>query len=427
MAACPGRPESWQVIMSGSPKEESLPSAWARARVQVLPGAGLVDRRGDTLLVVPVLSTAQHERVRELLELCARPDPSGHVRVDALRALLNLRPSGELPGFALLVRTGSALRAFVHGPVGIFVDGRPQERPGAGAGGTLGEHVLEDGAWHEVTVAAAGDPAAPGIAGILPFDLASGTVPGAGVTLHRVPAGRAQPPTAAQRPAEPPPERAPTSSTALRPAVRFRSVLLGECAAPAPDGEVARGRRRPPLPVAGAPGEATAGTAEPEALVEGVLCPAGHFTDPDLPACRTCGAPLPPGAGRVNRPRPPLGILVTDGGTIYPVTGDFVIGREAEAAPDVLAGRARPLALRDSVRSTSRIHARLTVAGWKVLLSDSRSANGTLLSRHGAAGPWLPVTPEIPVPLVHGDRVRLGQRQLLFDTWRETVVPQVFR
>jgi pSer/pThr/pTyr-binding forkhead associated (FHA) protein len=79
------------------------------------------------------------------------------------------------------------------------------------------------------------------------------------------------------------------------------------------------------------------------------------------------------------------------------------------------------------VRSTSRVHARLTVAGWKVLLSDSRSANGTLLSRHGAAGPWLPVTPEIPVPLVHGDRVRLGQRQLLFDTWRETVVPQVFR
>jgi hypothetical protein len=28
---------------------------------------------------------------------------------------------------------------------------------------------------------------------------------------------------------------------------------------------------------------------------------------------------------------------------------------------------------------------------------------------------------------VHGDRVRLGKRQLLFDTWRETVVPQVFR
>jgi pSer/pThr/pTyr-binding forkhead associated (FHA) protein len=121
-----------------------------------------------------------------------------------------------------------------------------------------------------------------------------------------------------------------------------------------------------------------------------------------------------------------LGILVTDGGTIYTVTGDFVIGREPERTPDVLAGRASPLPLRDSARSTSRVHARLTVRGWKVLLSDNSSANGTFLSRHGAAGPWLPVT-QAPVTLAHGDRVRLGKRQLLFDTWRETVVPQVFR
>jgi pSer/pThr/pTyr-binding forkhead associated (FHA) protein len=129
----------------------------------------------------------------------------------------------------------------------------------------------------------------------------------------------------------------------------------------------------------------------------------------------------------VRLARPPLGILVTDGGTVYTVTGAFVIGREADQAPDVLAGRARPLPLRDAARSTSRVHARLTVDGWRVLLSDERSANGTFVSRHGAAGPWLPVTAEAPFPLMHGDRVRLGKRQLLFDTWREAVVPQVFR
>jgi pSer/pThr/pTyr-binding forkhead associated (FHA) protein len=122
-----------------------------------------------------------------------------------------------------------------------------------------------------------------------------------------------------------------------------------------------------------------------------------------------------------------LGILVTDGGTIYTVTGDLVIGREAEQAADVLAGRARPVPLGDAARSTSRVHARLTATGWKVLLSDEGSANGTFLSRSGAAGPWLPVTRQRPVALVHGDRVRLGKRQLLFDTWRETVVPQAFR
>jgi pSer/pThr/pTyr-binding forkhead associated (FHA) protein len=122
-----------------------------------------------------------------------------------------------------------------------------------------------------------------------------------------------------------------------------------------------------------------------------------------------------------------LGILVTDGGTIYTVDGDFLIGREAGEAPDVLAGRARAVHLRDAARSTSRVHARLTVMGWKVRLSDNGSANGTFVSGHGAAGPWLPVAPHTSVTLAHGDRVRLGDRQLLFDTWRETVVPQVFR
>jgi pSer/pThr/pTyr-binding forkhead associated (FHA) protein len=184
------------------------------------------------------------------------------------------------------------------------------------------------------------------------------------------------------------------------------------------------------LPVAGAPEEGTAGTAGTtgrDVLVEGVFCPAGHFTDPDRSTCRTCGTPLPPDERRVTAPRPPLGILVTDGGTIYTVTGNVVIGREAESAPDVIAGRARPLPLRDAARSTSRVHARVTVQAWQVLLSDNSSANGTFVSRHGAAGPWLPVPPHTPLVLVHGDRVRLGRRQLLFDTWRETAVPEVFR
>jgi hypothetical protein len=219
-----------------------------------------------------------------------------------------------------------------------------------------------------------------------------------------------------------------SSATALRPAVQFRTVLLGECAVHAPATRPPPGRR-PPLPVAGAPGEAPPGTAttDPQVLVDGVHCLSGHFTDPDLPACLTCGTALPPAGPRVRGPRPPLGVLVTDGGTVYPVTGDLVIGREPDQAPEVLGGHARPLRLRDAARSTSRVHARLTVRGWKVLLSDDRSANGTLVSRHGAAGPWLPATSQAPVALLHGDRVRLGRRQLLFDTWRETVVPPVFQ
>ena len=415
--------------MSGSPTEEPLPSWRDWPRVQVHPGTGVVDRRGDTLLVVPVLPTSHHERVRELLELCHRPDPTGSARIHALRALLGLGPSGEMPGFALLVRTGHSLRALVHGPVRILVDGRAPGQPSAGGAGRVAEHVLEDGAWHGATVTADGDAVLPDLTDVLSLDLGSGSVPGAGVTLHRVPAGRAQQPPAAETTGASAAFGGTTSSTALRPTVQFRTVLLGECAVQAAGGRPGRGRRRPPLPVAGARGEGAVGNGStgPEVLVEGVLCPTGHFTDPELSTCPTCGTPLPPDGRRVSLPRPPLGILVTDGGTMYTVTGDFVIGREAEGAPEVLAGQARPLPLRDAARSTSRVHARLTIRGWKVLLSDNRSANGTFVSRHGAAGPWLPVTPQAPVTLVHGDRVRLGKRQLLFDTWRETVVPPVFR
>jgi hypothetical protein len=393
----------------------------------VHPGTGLVDRRGDILLVVPVLPT-HLEPVRELVELCRRPDRTGHARVDALRALLGRSSTTDLPGFTLLVGTGGSLRAFVHGPVRVLVDGRV---PGQGSGEkALAEHVLEDGAWQRVTVAAAGaaadgEPALPDVAGVLALDLESGTVPGGGVTLDRVQAVRSPAAPAAERAVEP--AAVPSSLTALRPAVQFRTVLLGESAARASAGRAARVRRRPPLPVAGAPAEGAARTTGPEVLVEGVLCPEGHFTDPDLATCRTCGTALPPGASRTSRPRPPLGILVTDGGTIYTVTGDFVIGREPERAPEVLAGQARPLPLRDAARSTSRVHAHLTVRGWQVLIGDASSANGTFVSGHGAAGPWLPVTPQVPVRLAHGDRLRLGKRQLLFDTWRESVVPQVFR
>ncbi|MDQ1662080.1 MAG: hypothetical protein QOJ68_2060 [Blastococcus sp.] len=410
---------------SATGKPRSTWNEWSS--VQVHPGAGVVDRRGNTLLVVPVLRADQLEGARALIELCRRGQTGSPVPLDAVQALLDRHSPGEMPGFALLVRTGAALRVLSSGPVRVLVDGRAPAQAGADEGRRPAEHVLADDGWHEVTVTADGGPAAaetalPGLADALPLDLAGGTVPGAGVTLLAVPAVRAPEALGADA------QAAAGPVTTLRPAVQFRTVLLGECVARIPGGRSARPPGRAPLPIAGAGSEGLADTApRADVLVEGVLCAAGHFTDPGLPACPMCGSPRHPDDRTVTRPRPPLGILVTDGGTIYTVTGDVVIGREAASAPDVLAGSAFPLLLRDEVRSTSRVHARLTVRGWKVLLSDNASANGTFVSRHGAAGPWLPVPPQTPLPLVHGDRLRLGRRQLLYDTWREAVVPEVFR
>jgi hypothetical protein len=373
--------------------------------VQVHPGTGAVLRRGDALLVVPALPQPAADPVRELLATCSRPDPTGTARPAALRALLERCAPAGLPGFALLVRRGDAVRLLVHGPVQVLLDGRPAAPRDDGP---LPERVVEDGAWSALTVAA-GDAAAE-VPDVLSLDLEAGAVPGAGVTLH--------PAAAAPGPAE-------RSETALRPAVRVRSVLLGEAAARAPGGR-REPVRRPPLPVAGADDGPPPGAAD-AVVVEGVHCPRGHLTDPDRPACLTCGAPLSPDAQRVRGPRPPLGVLVTDGGTFHPGTGDLVIGREPQQAPEVLAGRARALPLRDAARSTSRVHARLTVRGWTVELADASSANGTFVSGHGAAGPWLPAVAGSPLRLAHGDRIRVGGRQLLFDAWRDAAVPPASR
>src|SRR6476646_2752142 len=146
---------------SDSGKPRSTWNEWAR--VQVHPGAGVVDRRGNTLLVVPVLRADQLDRARALIELCCRGETGNPVPPEAVRALLERHPPGEMPGFALLGRIGGALRVLLSGPVRVLVDGRGPGQPGADEG-RLTEHVLVDGGWHEVTVTAGGSPAGEGTA-----------------------------------------------------------------------------------------------------------------------------------------------------------------------------------------------------------------------------------------------------------------------
>jgi len=319
----------------------------------------------------------------------------------------------EVPAFALLTRSGSTTSAIAHGSVEVTVHGTHENAFSAAGSRAWVERTIDDASWDEVTVDGR-RPRPENIGAALPFDLETGTVPGGGVTLRRRPAKLRD---AVEDVPQPVVEI--EGATVLRPAVRFRSVLLAHRPA---EGAPAR---RPPLPVAGAADFSTsASRAGEEALVEGVLCSSGHFNDPEVSTCPSCGAAAQGGdSRRVTLPRPPLGILVTDGGSIYTVTGDYVIGREPERAAAVVSGQAQPLLLRDTGRSTSRVHAYLMLSGWKVLISDNGSANGTFVSRNGPAGPWVAVTSEAPMSLAPGDRVRLGKRQLLFDCYREAVIP----
>jgi hypothetical protein len=171
-----------------------------------------------------------------------------------------------------------------------------------------------------------------------------------------------------------------------------------------------------PAPAAGGqPGEIAGGTREdgPEpVLVEGALCPREHFNDPAARACRECGMSTDQRPGnRQRRPRPPLGVLVLDDGTPITLDGDYVIGREPALDGDVIAGRARPLRISDPKGTVSRLHLKITVAGWQVEVTDLGSANGSVLQSPGGERTLAPFE---PAELVPGTWIGIGDRGMQF-------------
>jgi FHA domain-containing protein len=434
--------------------------------VVVHPGGGVVHRGPDVLLVVPAVTDRLAGVTAELLATCADvPDPTGRRRIRHVARLITDAEPEDLPAFAVVIEAGDHLTVLAHGNVTVTVAGEKQ----------LSFSGSDSLAWVERSIplpfdsvsvgsvpvggASAEDdrPARVALDG-LPLDLLAGTVPGSGVTVGRAPvsptAERAaalsaqevarvlerpaylrspgtggapapQAPPAAPAAPEPPPAPAETAvpaaqpepaekadgRTVLRKTVQMKRVSLSR------RGRNRTGTRRPPLPVGPEPASSLTAAHRQVVAIEGVLCPAGHLNEPGSSACGPCGAAIDADAPRVTQPRPPLGVLVTDEGAVYTVTTDYIVGREPEHAPDVTAGRARPLVLRDAENSTSRVHARLHLSGWEVLVADSGSANGTYVSRGGAAGPWDPVYREPGTRLHPGDRVRLGKRQLLFDRY----------
>jgi len=149
--------------------------------------------------------------------------------------------------------------------------------------------------------------------------------------------------------------------------------------------------------------------------VLGVYCKSGHFTDPDAPSCVVCGAGISRRSAAPQRgPRPTLGVLILDDGATVDVDGDYVIGRDPAREPSVSSGEARPLRVVDAESTVSRVHARVHLAGWQVLLTDLGSANGTRIQQPGAKAEQL-LDPQVPVPLQQGTRIFVGAPCLRFE------------
>jgi hypothetical protein len=175
---------------------------------------------------------------------------------------------------------------------------------------------------------------------------------------------------------------------------------------------------RAPLPIAGQPSHVHEEPTGPR--VRGVICSRGHFNDPAAPFCGVCGISMVQRTlNLVEGPRPPLGVIVFDDGTTFTLDSDYVMGREPENDPAVLAGTARALAMEDPERTVSRVHAGLVIDGWTVKAVDRGSANGTFIAGPGEDD-WVPLIPNRPTAIKPGTRVRLGQRVLLFDSHQGT-------
>jgi pSer/pThr/pTyr-binding forkhead associated (FHA) protein len=156
----------------------------------------------------------------------------------------------------------------------------------------------------------------------------------------------------------------------------------------------------------------------PDDAVEvlGVYCKNGHFDDPSARFCAVCGIAMTQQTLVLRKgPRPPLGVLVLDDGTIFSLDKDFVIGRDPQRDPDVAGGTANPLRVDDPNGALSRVHARIHLDNWTVTVVDLGSANGTGIWQPGDSQ-WTRVPPQTPVPIRPGTQVGFGRNQLRFES-----------
>jgi hypothetical protein len=225
--------------------------------------------------------------------------------------------------------------------------------------------------------------------------------------------------------AAPPPLGLPTVEATVPDADRsqpFSSVVLVQ-----PDSGVPQAPEREPLPIA-APLQEPAPEVAPAShpiedhgvQVLGVYCKNGHFDDPSARYCAICGISMAqltliPRPG----PRPPLGVLVLDDGSIFSLETDYVIGRDPSRDERVTAGTARPLRLEDAQGLISRAHVQIRLDGWQVQIVDLGSANGTGIWGPGETN-WRAAPRLTPVPIRPGTQVGFGQRQLRYESHRNT-------
>ncbi len=135
-------------------------------------------------------------------------------------------------------------------------------------------------------------------------------------------------------------------------------------------------------------------------------CPDGHPNDPEATVCRLCHHRLDQAASIVDLPPEALARLLLEDGTAIDLIDDLVIGR----CPPGDDGTRTPLVV--SGRQVSRCHLSIEIRGWRLLIRDQGSTNGTFISRRGERGRRR-VPEDRSIPLGVGETVHFGDRQAL--------------
>lgn len=438
---------------------------WARATVVPAPGGGTLARIGPVILLV---GSADPDVVRPYLDHAQMVAANGGQGRQLVRgyALMLSTAVDESPGFAALAPHSTGLAVFVDGNVMVTINGEQI----SGADSLAWVERLIPWPVESVEAHLAGSEPADSTA---PYRLDGGVVPAGGFAATTAdggsmmiaaasasamsplessmatgghstmdvpdapaPADVLETPTEAHPP--PAPSLPPTPPAPPAPAVA-EPPPAPPAAAPPPPAPAAVGRPLPPatpdehvdfqsvlideiddeefepLPIVDHARQVV-DASTPQEHVRGVYCKNRHFNDPRQLFCAVCGINMVQQTPvLVDGVRPPLGVVVLDDGSVFQLDTPYLLGRDPDADERVRDGEFRGLPVIDQSNQVSRVHARLELRGWDVVLIDNNSTNGTFI--HVPKSPdWQRLPSGGEHVLVQGTRVRIGHRTLAFNT-----------
>ena len=418
----------------------------SQAMVRPLSGSGIVVRTGDLLMVC----ADEGAGVDELLSAFSEVAAAGYDGAVLVRRIAALLASDESDRFPACAVSGPAadgrVAVLVHGDATAGVMGGEGPVVLSGTDAITSVNRLVAGPVTEVRLQLPGagnaDPRAR---------LDSGVVLGAGVVFHPQPAEAAPAPPEAAAPAWEPEAAAPAGepeAAAVPPEPEIYSVpanpvtvLPADSWTPQPP-EAPQPREAPqpleaPQPAEAAEAVGTGPTpaesvgAAPEAA-ESVGSAPGPVQE-SRPVAESWGyssvAAESVGAApeaaesvgsaptAVSEEPPSAGVLVLDDGTTFRLDIDYVIGREPQHDPDVLAGTARAMKIEDAEGVVSRKHLRVGVAGTAVSVIDLGSSNGTFVQLPDDPQKFQLVVGQ-PAIIPPGTTVSLGRRWLRYEADR---------